>query len=521
MYLKLRNVTNRNIVTFVALIIILFIFQKLLQYFFEIYHFSAKSFIRNVLLLSLCYLYYQRKPNMLYIIILTVSLFLMYLYNWNFETLSESYLGQDIVALPLTIPGYFFVHLDKLQTDTTIMKDYEDVYIPNLSPKLEDKNVWYQYNNFQIGSVTYYIIFTSISKYDSNLNLWFYYGNHDTAKTFFYNEVVQLSKFLTSKNGEEFISKCKTKSVDYKYILNLSKNTFNISFKMDNMDIKYTGVVQSKYNQFPGRIFPFSLLAFIYPAIKGKITKDDDNERFNDQLIITKGTAFVNGKLYENCTSWQDTLMGTSNYFMTTWLWIYQRSENFVIYTVWYSDPEYYNSPDTVKIIYIHDIKNNKCIINGSTFTLDKKYIQFTGINDFNIDTLGTTVQDKEFYYKYSINAPCFEANIQSIEGTSIKVCDNQYMYNRVDKTVNYENMEELMKVMEQVRYDEYCNKSTFNITYNGTVYNETATVVVDSMTWKNGWPKGYKKRNNSFFAYDSPFYINASNSNELNGKTE
>jgi hypothetical protein len=92
-------------------------------------------------------------------------------------------------------------------------------------------------------------------------------------------------------------------------------------------------------------------------------------------------------------------------------------------------------------------------------------------------------------------------------------------MYERVDKKVNYENMEDLMKVMEEVRYDEFCNKSTFHIVYNGKEYNETATVVVDSMTWKYGWPTGYKKRNSSFFSYDHPFYTNDANRDKLNGK--
>ena len=204
---------------------------------------------------------------------------------------------------------------------------------------------------------------------------------------------------------------------------------------------------------------------------------------------------------------------------MTTWLWIYQRSENFCIYTLWYSDPEYYNSKDTIKVIFLYDIKNNKVILNGCTFPSDKNFDRFLGVSDCFIDMLGTSVQNKEFYYNCYLKTPNFSAKIQSIEGSSIKVCDDKYMYESVDKNVDYENMEELMKVAEEIRYDEFCNKSTFNIIYNGKEYNETATVVVDSMTWKYGWPTGYKKRNSSFFSYDHPFYTNDPKSNELNGK--
>ena len=63
------------------------------------------------------------------------------------------------------------------------------------------------------------------------------------------------------------------------------------------------------------------------------------------------------------------------------------------------------------------------------------------------------------------------------------------------------DKMEKLMQVMEQVRYDEFSNQSMLKIKYNGREYNEKAKVVVDAMTWKNGWPDGYPKRDSSFFS--------------------
>jgi len=504
-----------------TIIIFVFIIQRVLQYWFEIYKFNGPSFLRNVVFVILCWDLSRNKTISIYSYGLLASLIFLYFQNYYLENNPENvYLGQDMVALPLTIPGHYFVHLDKLQTNATIVSDYEDVYKPNLFPTTKDKNIWYQYNHFQIGDVTYYLIFTSISKYDPHLSLWFHYGNHKTKETYHYNEKFPLAKFVTSQNGSEYTSTCKTDKFNYKYVIDFSKDEFVIEFKLNKNNIKFAGVIQSKYNQFLGRLFPFSLLGHIFPEIHGQLTADNE-ERFNDQLIIGEGRAIVNGVQYERCLSWQDTLMGLNTYFMTTWLWIYQRSEHFCIYTVWYSDPEYYNSDDTVKIVYIYDIKNNKVIINGSAFPSDKTFIQFTGVRDCFIDTLGTSVKNKEFYYEYSIKTPNFSANMKSVEHSSIKVCDDKYMYERVDKGVDYENMEELMKVMEEIRYDEFCNKAVLNIVYNGTEYNEIATVVVDSLTWKYGWPTGYKKRNSSFFSYNHPFYTNHAKSNELNGKIE
>ena len=514
-----KKIIKQIVLPILTIIIFAFIIQKILQYFFEIYTFNGFSFLRNIVFVILLWNVNRNRTLSNYDYGLILFLFSLYFYNYYLENDAENiYLGQDIVTLPLTITGYYFAHLDKLQTNKTIIRDYEDVYIPNLFPTKKDKNIWYQYNHFQIGDVTYYIIFTSISKYDPHLSFWFHYGNHKTKESYHYNEKIPLKTFLTSKNGYEYTSVCKTDTFDYKYVIDLSKDTFLIQLKTSKINIKHDGVLQSKYNQFLGRVFPFSLLGYIIPGVHGQVTADNE-ERFNDQLIIGEGKAIVNDVHYENCYFWQDTQMGINTYFMTTWLWIYQRSEHFCIYTLWYSDPEYYNSDKTVKVVYIYDIKNNKVLVDGCTFTSDKKYIQSTGISDCYIDTLGTSVQQKEFYYKYNIKTPNFYAKIQSIEGSSIKVCDDKYMYERVDKNVDYENMEDLMKVMEEIRYDEFCNKSTFNIVYNGQEYNETATVVVDSMTWKYGWPTGYKKRNSSFFSYDHPFYTNDAKSNELNGK--
>jgi len=512
---------KKYFVTALQIFVFAFIFQKILQYCLEIYQFNNQSFLRNLVFLCLCFEINRQKNNIsIYSYCLLFILVTLYLYNIYLEKDPENiYLGQDILTLPLTSAGYYFMHLDKLQTNKTIINDYTDVYKPNISPYPKDKNTWYHYSHCHVGDVTYYIIFTSISKYDPNLRLWFHYGNHKTKESFHYNETFSLIKYTTSRSGEEFISKCKTENFDFKYVLDLSKDTFTVNFRMNNIDIVYNGLVQSKCNQFLGRVFPFSLLGYIIPGVRGQITADND-ERFNDQLIIGKCNAIVNNVKHENCHFWNDTLMGINTYFMTTWLWVYQRSENFVIYTVWYSDPEYYNSEETVRIIYIFDTKNNKVILNGSTFPSDKKFVQFVGVSDCSIDTLGTSVRDKEFNYHYSFKTPNFSVNINSIEGSSIKVCDDKYMYERKDKSVNYENIEELMKVMEEVRYDEFCSKSTMNIIYNGKEYNETATVVVDSMTWKNnGWPSGYRKRNSSFFSYDHPFYTNDPKSNELNGK--
>ena len=487
-------------------ILTIIIAQIILMKLYNMTYLDIFSLIKNVVfgILILAVFIKSKKGDLLwkmqkfhkkYLLLLIIPA--VYILQYKFM---PTYLGQDLLALPGTIPGHFFVHLDKLQTKDTIYKDYVHVLEPNL--KEGGNNLWYHYTHYQIGDYTYYIIFTSISKYDPMISFWFHYANNKTGEHYHYNEKFNKNKYITKiDKNKNLYAICNTKTFDFNYKVNNYEKTYYIKFNLmqKNLVFEYKGTIQSDYNQFVGRVFPFTLLKPFIPAIDGQIT-DNNNESFNDQLIITKGVGIINGKKYLDCTNWQDCQNGTDTYFMTTWLWIYERSENFCIYTLWYSDPEYYNNDKTFRVMYIYDIKNNSVILNGCS-KMYSHYKMLTGFYYCDIDTKGTSVQDKKFEYKRNINCQNFEATIESIPNTSIKVCNDKYMYERTDTTVDYGKMESLMKVMEQVRYDEFSNQSMLKIKYNGKEYHERAKVVVDAMTWKNGWPDGHPKRNNSFFS--------------------
>ena len=494
-----------NIKIYILSIIII---QIILMKLYQMTYLDKLSLFKNIffgMLILVVFIKSKKKQNNLltklqkyhknYLLLLIIPA--VYIFQYMFM---PTYLGQDLLALPGTVPGYFFVHLDKLQTKDTIYKDYVHVLDPNL--KEGGNNLWYHYTHYQIGDYTYYFIFTSISKYDPMISFWFHYANNKTGEHYHYNEKLNKNKYITKiGTNKNLYAKCNTKTFDFKYKINNYDKTYYIKFNLiqNNLIFEYKGTIQSDYNQFVGRVFPFYLLKPLIPAIDGQIT-DNNNESFNDQLIITKGISKVNGKLYKNCTSWQDTMNGTDTYYMTTWLWIYQRSENFCIYQLWYSDPEYYNDDNTLKVLYVYDIKNNYVIYNTASKLLPI-YKMLTGFKSSTVDTKGTSVQDKEFYYKTHIETQNFVAITETIPNTSIKVCNDKYMYERTDKTIDYGKMEPLAKVMEEVRYDEFSNQSILKIKYNGKEYNEKAQVVVDAMTWKNGWPDGHPKRNNSFFS--------------------
>ena len=486
-----------NILFYIVLIVII---QILIMKMYEIPYLDIFSLVKNIIFGMVIFIVftkqnsYNKKFYKHYEFLLIIPM--VYLFQYK---CIPTYIGQDIVALPVTIPGYIFTHLDKIQTTDSINKDYIMCHSPNLQEG--GNNLWYQYTHYQIGDYTYYIIFTSISKYDPKISLCFHYCNNKTKDYDSYKYWFDKEKYKTQINDKVLSASCNTENFNFDYRVSNYEKKYYIKFEFfpKKITIEYNGNIQSDYNQFIGSIYPFNKLNHIIPEIDGQLT-DINTETFNDQLIITEGEALVNGILHKNCSSWQDTMMGTDGYYMTTWLWIYHRSDNFAIYQLWYSDPEYYNTDDTLKVVYIYDIKNDHVIYNTSSKTTSV-YNMLGGLQECSVNMKGTSVQGKEFYYKSRIKTPEFESVTESIDNTSIKVCDDAYMYERTDKNIDYGKLEPLAKIMEEIRYDEFSNKATLNIRYNGEIYNEEAQVVVDSMTWKYGWPSNYPKRNETFFS--------------------
>ena len=492
----MNSILNSILNLFLIVIVIQFIIMKM----FEINSFNMFSLIKNIIFAMILFIvftkqkggYKQFYKDYPLLLIIPIVYLLQYLYY-------PTYVGQDIVALPLTIPGYIFTHLDKIQTTESIHKDYIMCHAPNLQEG--GNNMWYQYTHYQIGDYTYYIIFTSISKYDPKISLWFHYCSNKTGEKYDYKQWFDKEKYKTQINDKFLLASCNTENFNFDYRVSTYEKKYYIKFKFfpKNLTIEYNGNILSDYNQCVGSIYPFNKLSHIIPEIDGQLT-GINTESFNDQMVVTKGEAKINDELFINCSSWQDCSVGTDGYYMTTWLWIYQKSENFSIYQLWYSDPEYYNNENTFKVLWIYDIKNNRVIYNTTSKTTPV-YKMFGGLQESSVNMKGTSVQDKEFYYKTRIKTPEFEAETESIDNTSIKVCDNKYMYERSDTNIDYGKLEPLAQIMEEVRYDEFSNKATFKINYNGKLYNEEAKVVVDSMTWKYGWPSNYPKRNETFFS--------------------
>ena len=139
-----------NIQLFILSIVII---QIILMKIYQMQYFDFFSLLKNIYfgLIFLIIFFKFKKKHILwnlrkyrkkYLLLLTIPI--IYIFQYMF---SPTYLGQDIVALPATVPGYIFTHLDKIQTTDSIHKDYIMCHAPNL--KEGGNNMWYQYTHYQ------------------------------------------------------------------------------------------------------------------------------------------------------------------------------------------------------------------------------------------------------------------------------------------------------------------------------------------------------------------------------------
>ena len=139
-----------------------------------------------------------------------------------------------------------------------------------------------------------------------------------------------------------------------------------------------------------------------------------------------------------------------------------------------------------------------------------------TGVNA-NIELYGTHIQDQEMKYSVTFKSPQIQC---TIHGKNIyKALHNFPLYKRLTPGKKYGKGEEIHKVMEQLRYDEFGGISEVELQYKGKTYLEKSYTVIDGVSWQPGktGPDGYSKRNEGFFK--KIFYVEHPDRDRLNGK--
>ena len=142
--LKNTNAKFINDVHFQGQIVVLS--QLVLMKLYDLKKFDIFSLLRNLIVFFAITtsVKYKRYTNLLIIPI-------MYFIKYNYP----SYLGQDILAFPITLPWHIAMNLQKVQTLQMKKNFLDDAHISLNDYKY---NFWYEYYNFVHGEDVYYLL---------------------------------------------------------------------------------------------------------------------------------------------------------------------------------------------------------------------------------------------------------------------------------------------------------------------------------------------------------------------------
>ena len=426
-----------------------------------------------------------------------------------------TYIGQDIVAFPLTGPYHLTTNLQKLQNDKTRLDMLTFSHIKLSDPKW---NFWYEYFHFLYGDDTWYLCMNRPGKHDKKINVLLYSTNIKNGDhNMHLQTTIPVSDYKSSNINNIIISEIRNKDIIYTLTSDLNRKRKTLFIKTGNITIS----IKAKPEMFDSYMGG-SLADYYVPngikylsKILGKnigVTDYKPYEYMNDQHQLSLGEITINN-ITKNGNIWYDVYVGNGNYFMTNYIWTMHYSKNWYIFILFYNDYPY---TDALGVSFFFDRNTNKSIEISNIYNEGTNFGKIMSGTKSSINTYGTKLCDKTMKYSVTYSSPKINCSIDSI--SLFKALDGFPLYKRLSPG-HYGKKEEIQQLMEQMQYDEFAGESMVTIEYNGKKYIEQSRTVVDGVSWKNGrsGPVGYKKRNESFFK--KPFYVEHTDRDKLNGK--
>lgn len=467
--------------------------------------FSFFSFFKNTIALALLYIGYKKDKRIILLIpILYILLFFIY----------PVYSGQDLFLLPFTLIGDIMNNIQKIQNENLQQLAINDARID-----ITDRNwnFWYENINMKHKDRIYFFWMCKPGKYDDffNIKLYSIKNQENNSNTKYHIEkVLPIESYKQFNKGNNNIVTVSFEDFYYYSSINYINKSSHIIIKNNNINIESKGKITVPDNfcsaAILNNVIPFNYILNYGPKFAG-ISDIYPRELVNDTMQISNSEITVN-KIKDVNYQFQDIYVGSGHYFMTPYIWILNYTENFNILTIFFSDYPY----GDFYVGFIHDKKNKKNIETGNVY-LDSNFNKmFTGVSA-SIDTFGTKLCDKNIKYNIDYESPKVKLNIKSLWNN--KCLDQFPLYKRINQDKNYNEAEELQKVMEQTTYNVLSGKSEITLEYNNKIYKEIGTTVIDSINWKDckTGPDGYARKNEPFFK--NPFYVYHPDRDKLNGK--
>lgn len=491
---------NENRYSLVVMLIIICILQLILKSVYKISYFSVVSYVKNVFFAFVFIISFVLKRYE-WLLCIPIVYGLQYI-------LYPSYIGQDILALPVTLGPYCLANLQVLQNDKSHQKFLNDAHI-----SLNDKeiNFWYEFYNFIFDNIIYYFWLNRPGKHDEQLNCMLYSINIQTGKRDMILETkIPKSAYNAYKKNDIAYSEVNTDIIQYRLRISFIDKKKEVYIKTRGITIKIVAVIESADNYSGLVVFNQFIPVTKMPRI-ASVSDAYPNELMNDTFAISNASITINNEKKQGI-AWFDIYSGNGYYYMTNYIWTMNYTKHWNIFILFYSAYPY----NTFMVYFIFDKVTKQTVTCGNVWINNKTNDMLTGVNG-NIELYGTQIQDQELKYSVSFKSPQVQC---TIHGKNIyKALHNFPLYKRLTPGKKYGKVEEIHTVMEQLRYDEFGGISEVELQYKGKTYREKSYTVIDGVSWQPGktGPDGYAKRNESFFK--RTFYVEHPDRDRLNGK--
>ena len=490
---------------FLIVIVIQFIIMKM----FEINSFNIFSLIKNIIFAMILFIvftkqkggYKQFYKDYPLLLIIPIVYLIQYLYY-------PTYVGQDIVVLPLTTIGHLTTNLQKLQGENMYNKLLHDAHIDLNDTKW---NFWYEYYNFSYDNLIYYFWLNRPGKYDDYINCLCYYVDINTGiRKPLLQSTFPKEDYKSYTENNTTISEISNEKLKYKLIINMRSRKKLVHIKFDSIDVTIDGYITMRDN-YSGALVVNEYIPITKLIRIAGISDTYPYELMNDTVAISNCKIKINDISHEGI-SWFDVYIGNGYYYMTNYLWTMNYSKNWNIFILFYTEYPYKG----LVVSFFYNKELDKTIECSNFWPNNNTNKMLTGTSA-KINVFDTRLTTEEFKYEVDYNSPKIKCHIK---GNKIfKALDNFPLYKRLSGNKDYGKGEELHKVAEQLRYDEFAGRSDIYLEYDNKVYNEGSKTVIDGVSWQPGktGPDGYKKRDDNFF--NDIFYVEHPNRDELNGK--
>jgi hypothetical protein len=383
--------------------------------------------------------------------------------------------------------GYIYplTRIQQLQTkewattliENTILgvKDPSYLYKINQS-KIDHISCYYNFFFMNTPKYTIYIVFNLHNQYSTKATLSVYLYNFETKTRDLHQTVLNFNDVQTSKRGDILHITC---GDSYIQKLNMITNKMTMDVQMPSIQLSFEFDIEDYTTIFPTFLPRYDAIKSIVRPYSPQTSTPGEWSTYNPMMgKIIKGS--LNHETIETGNFWHENLLGVNDYFITSNIWYFIVTDDWLIYNLWFGEVEDENK--TYFFIVKHR-KTNKVIRAGvvtNAVPLPFKPMD-TLINPVHCKCTSTKPIGTLNYDSFT---SYFETHEISIQIESIpNECHRVFLYDYYDSG---DTTNKKFDIVNNYKYVEYITFVNVEIKYNGKTEVFTARCGVDAFFKKD-----------------------------------